>query len=118
MTLTFSDRIDNRWLTRWHSICILEAHRHLVAPREFIALCIGEHSRRLRLCLAAGLSWPAITRHDLDDPRPPEPSFTQSLAAARERKRTRLSSQQQAVVRRSQSAALRSPKFNVTRIIE
>lgn len=118
MTLTFDDRIDNRWRQRWHSLCLLEAHRHPVSQREFMIVILSEHARRLRLCLAAGLSWSAISRRDLDDPRHAEREFERTLAAAVERRRTRLHSQQAAVIRQTQEAALRSPKFQVTRIIE
>lgn len=104
MTLTFDDRIDNRWLTRWHAIALLEAHKHPVSQHEFMVVILSEHSRRLRLCLAAGLSWPAITRHDLDDPRPAEREFERHLAAALERRRTRLHSQVAAVKRRLPNA--------------
>ena len=100
MTLTYSDRIDNRWLTRWHALCIIEAKKHPVSQREFMIVILSEHARRLRICLEAGISWPTISRSDLDDPRRAEREFERHLAAAIERRRTRLHSQKEAVQRR------------------
>jgi hypothetical protein len=108
MTMTFDDRIDNRWLTRWHSICLIEAHRHPVSQREFMALILSEHARRYRLCVSAGIARRTVHYHDLDDPRPPEPKFLERMNAAKERQRTRLHSQRAAVQRRIDAPATRN----------
>ena len=97
--MTLADRIDHRWMIRWHSPMILYCKQRGL-PAEALAILCAAHSERFRQLLAAYISQPTIARLDLDDPRLSDAQFSAQLLAAIERRRTRLHSQQRAIQRR------------------
>jgi hypothetical protein len=83
-------RIARRWESYYRGWCGMEAARR--GHRGAFTLDGYEriHRDAARQCLAAGITWAAIERAGLDDPRMSEDERTREICAASERRRTRM----------------------------